>query len=763
MSPNRREVFDAIPEAYFRKAIDLNRYSNSVARELMKSYERIIRRSIAELERIEAMPSAKRPKFRARRLKALIRQNTEALANWSNKSSQKLAKELAGLADIEVKFTTGQLRRALPEAAQGVVRTVEVTPAFAEAVVTADPTDIGTSVLSDSLEEVVEGSSRAMKLTARQGAAIRMPGGFSVAKSFRGLAEKQAEIFASTIQDGLLTGESTQSIARRLIGEGLSFSTEAKSVRQLAQAGGQLTKMATHQVTTLVRTSVNATANAASQRVYKANPQVTKKYRWLATLDGRTTAICRSLDQQVFEYGKGPTPANPPHFGCRSTTVAEIDYDGLSKRFGIDMRPEPSKIKRPSSEGAVPLGTSYGKWLHDQRPKGKKFEASAAQAKSLNGGKDTPGARQKARYFNRLADKYGPDEAMKKFLREDGTEVSLADLKKRYGEPERITATKTKAKPKPKTKPTAAVAAAPKPTPKAAAVSVADQIADKEAKFKALNREVLTSDAKRTKELLPEIKQLRNEIAELKGEKVPQVKTVVLEKKATPQAKAEPKKPIKKLKFGETPKTTTDVEYDYRANWSGMYEKRHQFIKVVDDMDDWSGDGFKGVRAAQFKRAQDRGVNLSAWEKSRIKLLDKGEDKTYGRMADRIEDFIERAPKYKGEIYRGAGFSDKEGALEYIKGMSQGGKSLTMDSWSANQGVANRFASGEALGFGGAVYDHRVVMKMPNKAGAPIEALSGVGAEKEVLQPSGIEYKIKKVTTKTTGNVTVYEVEMETL
>ena len=54
-------------------------------------------------------------------------------------------------------------------------------------------------------------------------------------------------------------------------------------------------------------------------------------------------------------------------------------------------------------------------------------------------------------------------------------------------------------------------------------------------------------------------------------------------------------------------------------------------------------------------------------------------------------------------------------------------------------------------------------MKMPNKAGAPIEALSGVGAEKEVLQPSGIEYKIKKVTTKTTGNVTVYEVEMETL
>lgn len=763
MSPSR-EFVESIPEVYYRKAIDLNRFSNGVSRELLRSYERIIRRSIDELERIEAMPSAKRPKVRAQRLKALIRQNTEALARWSDKASQALAKELQGLAKIEVEFAANQLRQALPDFAQGAVRTVEVTPAFAEAVITADPTNIGSAILSDNLEEVVSGPGTAMKLTARQGAAIRMPDGRSIGKAFRGLAEKQSQMFATAVQDGLLTGESPKAIAKRLYGEGLSFSTQAKSTAQLAQSGGQLTKMAAHQVSTLVNTSMNATSNAASMRVYKANPRVSKRYRWLATLDRKTSPICRSLDQQVFEYGKGPSPENPPHFRCRSTTVPVVDYEGLSKRYGREIEPvRTGRRRRPSEQGAVPVGTSYGKWLYDLRPEGKKFEASAAQARAFAGGQDTPGGRQKARYFNRLASKYGPDEAMKKFLREDGTEVSLADLKKRYGEPERITATKTKAKPKPKTKPTPAVAAAPKPTPKAAAVSVADQIADKEAKFKALNREVLTSDAKRTKELLPEIKQLRDEIAELKGEKVPQVKTVVFEKKATPQAKAEPKKPTKKLKFGETPKTTTDVAYDYKANWSGMYEKRHQYTKVVDDMDDWSGDGFKGVRAAQFKRAQERGVNLNAWEKSRIKLLDKGEDKTFGRMADRIEDFISRAPKYKGEVYRGAGFSDKEGALEYIKGMSQGGKSLTMDSWSASQGVANNFASGEALGFGGAVYDHRVVMKMPNKAGAPIETLSGIGAEKEVLQPSGIEYRIKKVTTKTKGKVTTYEVEMETI
>jgi len=460
MSP-ALDFVESIPEAYYRKAIDLNRYSNSVSRDLMQSYERIIRRSIAELERIEAMPSAKRPKVRARRLKALIRQNTEALANWSNKSSQKLAKELAELAQIEVDFTAGQLRRALPDVAQGAVRTVEVTPAFAEAVITADPTDIGTAVLSDSLEEIVSGPAKAMKLTARQGAAIRMPDGRSVGKAFRGLADKQAEVFAQTVQDGLLSGESAQQIKNRLMGAlgDVEFSTKARTLQQQKLANGQMFKAAPHQVSTLVRTSVNATSNVASQRVYKANPQVTKRYRWIATLDTRTSPICRSLDQQVFEYGKGPTPANPPHFNCRSTTVAVVDWEGLSNKYGIDLQPKPTKVKRPSSEGAVPLGTSYGKWLHDQRPKGKKFEASAAQARSLGGGNDTPGSRLKARYFNRLADKYGPDQAMKKFLRDDGTEVSLADLKKRYGEPERITATKTKAKAKPKATP------APKPAP----------------------------------------------------------------------------------------------------------------------------------------------------------------------------------------------------------------------------------------------------------------------------------------------------------
>ena len=71
--------------------------------------------------------------------------------------------------------------------------------------------------------------------------------------------------------------------------------------------------------------------NAASKQVYKANEDVTEKYRYVATLDSRTSALCASLDGQEFEYDKGPEP--PQHFNCRSTTVAVIDWDGLRKKY----------------------------------------------------------------------------------------------------------------------------------------------------------------------------------------------------------------------------------------------------------------------------------------------------------------------------------------------------------------------------------------------------------------------------------------------
>jgi len=457
-----------IPTSYYRKALDLNRFSNTVANKLLESYRRQIVKAVRELERIDKMPSSKKPQFKAARMRALIKQNLDSMRSWSKSSVDELIKQLDGLADVEVAFAAGELQRAVPAGMKTSVRTVEVTESFARSVVSADPLDVGTNLLQQNIEEAVNGPGALMKLTARQGAIIRMPDGTSVKKAFRGLAERQGELFSRAVLDGLLTGESTASIARSLYGE-LGFSTEALTPRQVALAQtGNAWKMAKHQVRTLVRTSVNATANAASQQVYRANPDITKKYRWVATLDNRTSPICRNLDQSVYEYGKGPTPANPPHFNCRSTTIPIIDYEGL----GLSTPPNtkgyrPTTESRPSSKdpngGRVPVNVSAAQHIYDLRANTKsgrksKFEPSAAQARMLNGGRDTEAGRQKARYFNRLADRYGPDGAMKRFMRTDGSEVSLQQLQQRYGKPDKITKAKKPATPKPRRAP------APEPT-----------------------------------------------------------------------------------------------------------------------------------------------------------------------------------------------------------------------------------------------------------------------------------------------------------
>ena len=87
----------------------------------------------------------------------------------------------------------------MPAAVKTQVRTVEVTESFAKAVVKADPLDVGTNLLQGSFEEAVKGQGSVMKLTARQGAVIRMPDGTSIVKAFRGLAERQGELFSRAV------------------------------------------------------------------------------------------------------------------------------------------------------------------------------------------------------------------------------------------------------------------------------------------------------------------------------------------------------------------------------------------------------------------------------------------------------------------------------------------------------------------------------------------------------------------------------------
>jgi SPP1 gp7 family putative phage head morphogenesis protein len=407
------------PAALYRNAIDLNRYSNSVARRVINAYNDIIIDATNQLRTIDDLAAP----VKAARLRSILAQLKDSLATWAGDATELTATELQGLAELQSEFVTDQLRKVLPAGSRDAVRTVEISPQFAQSVVTTDPTQLNVVALSDDLFAAVQGAPATFSLTAAKGATITLPNGEVLEKAFRGIAVDQAERFSQVVRNGLLTGETTPSIAKRLIGrlgrseERLIFGEVATTTRQLRAAGvksiiasgGELTAMADNQIMALVRTSINQVANSASMVVYEANQDVTKKYQYVATLDSLTSPICRALDGREFEYGKGPTP--PQHFNCRSKVVAVIDYKGL----GFPEL-ESEFETRASKDGQVPANTTYGQWLKDQ---------------PLKTQQDVLGP-SKVPYFNRLVEKYGARDAMAKLVRDDGSELTLIELRKRY-------------------------------------------------------------------------------------------------------------------------------------------------------------------------------------------------------------------------------------------------------------------------------------------------------------------------------------------
>ena len=388
------------PAEFYRNAIDLNRYSNGVAKRIINSYNDLVIDAIEQLSGLDGLPSPSK----AARLRSILGQLKSSINVWAQQSVSLSISELEELADVEAGFVEAELRKALPPELRGQVQSITISPGFAESVVTVDPTQRGIVSLSDDLQAAVTGAGTTVQVTIADGVTLTLPNGQVLKKSFEDLGERQAALFGQSVRNGLLQGETTDSIVKRL--RGRLQKEQRGSISQILAAGGQATIPANNQIRTLVRTTINQVSNAASQKVYEANRDVTKEYKYIATLDGRTSAICRALDGTVHDYGKGPLP--PQHFNCRSATVPIIDYKGL----GI---PEPEEDDRSSASGLVPEGTTYGQWLRGQ-PKAERERILGPRAK----------------YFDFLSDKFGPEDAIRKFVRQDGAELTLDQLRRRY-------------------------------------------------------------------------------------------------------------------------------------------------------------------------------------------------------------------------------------------------------------------------------------------------------------------------------------------
>jgi SPP1 gp7 family putative phage head morphogenesis protein len=429
----------SIPEVFFRETIDVGRFSNALATKYVQNYAVIILTATNKLKKIDLRQQKAgegvviAPQTR-KRLRAIIAQSKASMNKWSKETTKGMIKEVADFAEVQTSFIENELKKAV-KSGNIPINSVAVNKKYASSFIRTDPTEINIFTSKQFTEDDFKNfGSGKFELTARQGAMQTLPNGQTVEKAFRGIAKSQQDILATNIRAGVFSGESTAEIAGRMAGR-LDFD-KLGNARQIAAAGGQSIKVAANQIQTIVRTSVNQVQNQASQAVYAANSKIAPKYEYVATLDSRTSGICRRLDGRKFLYNKGPTP--PQHFNCRSTTVPVIDYEGLRKKKGFEELKPPPKgkvVTRPTGEGTgrVPQDTQYGDWL-------------LGQDKELK--VKTLGNEQKVRYFERLAKKEGSGQkAIRKMIREDGSERSLADLQKLYGKPNNITIKTTTPKP----------------------------------------------------------------------------------------------------------------------------------------------------------------------------------------------------------------------------------------------------------------------------------------------------------------------------
>ena len=101
---------------------------------------------------------------------------------------------------------------------------------------------------------------------------------------------------------------------------------------------------------TLARTEVNYISNQADLDAYKMAE--IDKYEYLATLDLRTSEVCRSLDGTVHKvsYAKVGVNFPPMHPNCRSTTIAKFDDQEVEERVARDEEGQTIRVPRKMTQ-----------------------------------------------------------------------------------------------------------------------------------------------------------------------------------------------------------------------------------------------------------------------------------------------------------------------------------------------------------------------------------------------------------------------------
>jgi SPP1 gp7 family putative phage head morphogenesis protein len=124
----------------------------------------------------------------------------------------------------------------------------------------------------------------------------------------------------SQVRIGMVQGEHPRQIARRVVG----------TLKLKGRDG--VTEVTRRQAETITRTMVNGVGAQARRELALANQEMGGRQLFVATLDSRTTPICRALDGKTWEVDDPTIPILPLHFGERSLLVMVFDDEVIGDR-----------------------------------------------------------------------------------------------------------------------------------------------------------------------------------------------------------------------------------------------------------------------------------------------------------------------------------------------------------------------------------------------------------------------------------------------
>lgn len=323
VSLNQRILDRSIEHATFLRRLQSGE-ANAVVKLLLEKVHRpLMERLASRLERIKTRGFDTGPKT-TKRIEALLRRNAEIIRLGMGEVYPDLRERLTQVGFMEASFQAKMVKSAFPKAI--AVDFTRPSGNLLRSIVTARPFN-----------------------------------GRILREWWQGIDVQIRKGVNGAIQTGLAQGQTIPEMTR--------------AVRQVLNTG-------TRSAEAVVRTAVNHTATHAREQTYVENTDIIGKVRYVATLDGRTTITCASLDGKEFLVGDGPRP--PMHFGCRSTTVPVLKP---ISQLGIPGLKDLPPGKRAALGGPVSSKESYGVWLKRQTPERQNRVLGAKRAQLFRDGK----------------------------------------------------------------------------------------------------------------------------------------------------------------------------------------------------------------------------------------------------------------------------------------------------------------------------------------------------------------------------------------